>query len=70
MNQPIAISLDAMGGDLGAEVVVPAAINALRRFDDIELILVGDEQIISAQLVKIGQCSSARLRIEHTTEKV
>ncbi|MDQ4147789.1 MAG: phosphate acyltransferase PlsX [Pseudomonadota bacterium] len=70
MNQPIAISLDAMGGDLGAEVVVPAAINALRRFDDIELILVGDEQIISAQLVKIGECSSGRLRIEHTTEKV
>jgi glycerol-3-phosphate acyltransferase PlsX len=59
-----------MGGDLGAEVVVPAATNALRRFDDIELILVGDEQIISAQLVKIGQCSSGRLRIEHTTEKV
>ncbi|HEX2244408.1 MAG TPA: phosphate acyltransferase PlsX [Gammaproteobacteria bacterium] len=70
MNQPIAISLDAMGGDLGAEVVVPAAINALRRFDDIELILVGDEQIISAQLVKIGECSCGRLRIEHTTEKV
>jgi phosphate acyltransferase len=66
----VTISLDAMGGDLGAEIVVPAALDALKRFDDLELILVGDEPTVAAQLAKSGARASSRLRLQHTTQTV
>ena len=37
------IALDAMGGDFGPEVVIPAAIHVVKKFTDIRIILVGDE---------------------------
>ncbi|MBT8119873.1 MAG: phosphate acyltransferase PlsX [Gammaproteobacteria bacterium] len=37
------IALDAMGGDFGPEVVIPAAIHVVKKFRDIHIILVGDE---------------------------
>jgi phosphate acyltransferase len=37
------IALDAMGGDFGPEVVIPAAIHVVKKFSDIHIILVGDE---------------------------
>ncbi len=44
MNKSMAtIALDAMGGDFGPEVVIPAAIHAVKKFNDIHIILVGDE---------------------------
>ncbi len=37
------IALDAMGGDFGPEVVIPAAVHAVKKIKDIHIILVGDE---------------------------
>ena len=37
------IALDAMGGDFGPEVVIPAAAHVVKKFNDIDIILVGDE---------------------------
>ena len=37
------IALDAMGGDFGPEVVIPAAVHVVKKFRDIHIILVGDE---------------------------
>jgi len=37
------IALDAMGGDFGPEVVIPAAVHVVKKFNDIHIILVGDE---------------------------
>jgi glycerol-3-phosphate acyltransferase PlsX len=42
------IALDAMGGDFGPEVVLPAAAHVLKKFRDIHIILVGDESQIRA----------------------
>ena len=64
------ISLDAMGGDIGSEVVVPAAIGALRRFDDINLVLVGDEDVIGKSLSQHHSAVSERLRIQHASQIV
>ncbi len=50
MGNRITISLDAMGGDLGVSVVVPAAIDFLRRDNSVNLILVGIEEEIRAHL--------------------
>jgi len=56
-----------MSGDLGPEAVVPAALDALGRYDDIELVLVGDESRIRE---RIGGSPPGRLSIVHTTEVV
>jgi len=37
------IALDAMGGDFGPEVVIPAAVHVVKKHSDIHIILVGDE---------------------------
>lgn len=67
----IKISLDAMGGDYGPDVVVPSAIAALKEFDaDLSLILVGNKDLLKAKLQQFGQTESDRLRIHHASEKV
>jgi glycerol-3-phosphate acyltransferase PlsX len=50
MPNNVRIALDAMGGDHGASVVLPAAEIALMRHPDIEFTLVGDTQIIKPLL--------------------
>ncbi len=64
----ITISLDAMGGDFGAEVVVPAALNFLKHDPDLNLILVGREEVIKQYLK--GDDAGGRLRIHHASEEV
>ncbi|MEN8133270.1 MAG: phosphate acyltransferase PlsX [Pseudomonadota bacterium] len=70
MTRSKTISLDAMGGDNGADVVVSAAVNAVRRYDDIELILVGDQRLLSEQLKSHDALNMDRLRVHHASEQV
>jgi glycerol-3-phosphate acyltransferase PlsX len=46
MPQPVRISLDAMGGDTGASIVVEGAALALERHPEMRFILAGDEALI------------------------
>jgi glycerol-3-phosphate acyltransferase PlsX len=50
MPKPVRISLDVMGGDHGASVVVPGAALALERHPEIRFLLVGDEAAIAPLL--------------------
>ncbi len=59
-----------MGGDHGPQVVIPAAISTLQRHADVELILVGDESIISAELAKHKHVDMQRLKIHHASQIV
>ena len=61
------IALDAMGGDHGAGVVVPAALRALRDDPELELILVGEEDVLKRTL---GAETSDRIRIQHASQSV
>jgi len=63
------ISLDAMSGDLGAEIVVRAAAATLEKYANLELIVVGDKTELSALVARIIGDES-RLRIEHASEVV
>lgn len=66
----LTIAVDAMGGDQGLDVVIPAILKVLRRHRDVVFILVGDEQSIRAKLgVQLNKWSD-RLRIEHAAEVV
>lgn len=50
MSSRISIALDCMGGDFGPGTVVPAALVALRKHPDLDLILVGNEEAIYSEL--------------------
>jgi glycerol-3-phosphate acyltransferase PlsX len=65
------IALDAMGGDHGAEVVVPAASAFLAKVPGVDLILVGQEDIIAPFLDSGTSAENdARMRIHHASETV
>jgi len=66
MPQKVRIALDAMGGDLGASVVIPGAAIALARRPDAEFLLFGDSAQIEAQLVHHPALKAAS-RVTHTT---
>ncbi len=59
-----------MGGDIGPSVVVPAALKALHVYQDLHLVLAGDEAAIRQCLEKQGTKHDSRLTIRHTTQKV
>jgi glycerol-3-phosphate acyltransferase PlsX len=66
---PIAVALDAMGGDHGPCVVVPAALRALARHERLHLTLVGDEEQIRAYLPR-GDSRIQRIAVHHASQTV
>lgn len=62
----ITVALDAMGGDFGPRVTVPAAVQALLHFPELNVILTGDQALIASQLSSLGYQDNARLRIVHS----
>lgn len=65
----ITLAVDAMGGDHGPKITVPASINALTRYDQLHIILVGDKELIKKELQK-NKYTNTRLSIQHTSEVV
>ncbi|MCG9658629.1 phosphate acyltransferase PlsX [Vibrio mediterranei] len=62
----ITVALDAMGGDFGPSVTVPAAVQALSLFPELKVVLVGDEPSINTQLNLLGYQRSTRLEVMHS----
>lgn len=70
MNKTVTIALDAMGGDHGTSVTVPAALTMLAKYDYLRLILVGKAEVLEP-LVKRHQARlGERLRVHHASEEV
>ena len=69
MKEYPTIALDAMGGDYGPEVVVPAAVDSLRRNPKLSLILVGDEVVLKKTVAGKANFGD-RLTIRHASELV
>ena len=70
MSGQYRIALDAMGGDHGLSVVVPAALQSLQQYNDITLILVGDETQIRAVLAQHKASVSDHLQIQPASQVV
>ena len=70
MTSMYRIALDAMGGDYGLTVIVPAALRALEAYPDIQLILVGDKAQAEAILKEHKASSSDRLQLHHASQVV
>ncbi len=69
MSQTV-IAIDAMGGDHGPSVTVPAALSALKRHKGLRLILVGDEKVLSDELANNGAATGERLTLHHASQVV
>ncbi len=64
------IAVDAMGGDFGPEVTIPASLNCLKKNANLSLILVGDEQVLKSSLADKTGDFSGRLSIQHASQCV
>ena len=70
MGSRYTIALDAMGGDHGPRVVVPAALEVVAEFSDIDLVLVGSEPVIAAALKRTAAVSDGRISVRHASQSV
>lgn len=70
MTRPLTIALDAMGGDIGPDVVIPAALQALKRRPALKLILVGQEEIMAAKLAQLKAKDHPLLTLRHAPQTV
>ena len=66
----VTLALDAMGGDHGPHVVVPAALGVLAEQVDLTLILVGNQELIAHELRLHHAAASDRLQIHHASQQV
>ena len=68
MTPAITIALDVMSGDKGAEAVIPAALDSIKRHKQVNLLLVGDEAVIAQNLP--AEFDSGRIEIQHASQVV
>ncbi|MBA4709157.1 phosphate acyltransferase PlsX [Aquitalea aquatica] len=66
----ITVAVDAMGGDVGLKVTVPASIQFLQDHPNANLILVGDQAAIEAELSRHQGVARSRVHIRHATQVV
>ena len=59
-----------MGGDHGPDIIIPAAVSALKRHPNVKLILVGDEEVLKAKLQTHQLENETRLEIHHASQQV
>jgi glycerol-3-phosphate acyltransferase PlsX len=64
------IALDAMGGDHGPSVVVPAALQTVAENECVSLILVGDQEVIEKTLSSHHPRLPDRVRVHHASQRV
>jgi glycerol-3-phosphate acyltransferase PlsX len=63
------IVLDALGGDAAPEIPIAGALAALEEFDDVEIILTGDEPDLTARL-RHRRYPRERLILQHAPERI
>ena len=70
----ITIAIDAMGGDHGLDVVIPACVRAAQNNPNLKLLLVGDQVQVAQHLKKNGislnNSNNNQFSIEHASEVV
>ena len=66
----ICITIDAMGGDFGPDVTVPAAARAIAAHGDLELLLVGDRERLQPVIEREGLATHTRVHMLHASEIV
>lgn len=66
----ITIAIDAMGGDHGPHVTVPASLSFLKQNPDVNIVLVGLKDAVEVELRRHKASLTSRLRVHHASEVV
>jgi glycerol-3-phosphate acyltransferase PlsX len=66
----ITLAVDAMGGDFGPRVTVPATLAILKKSPQLSVVFVGQESQIQPHLKNLATDISTRITIVHTDEMV
>ncbi len=66
----ITVAIDAMGGDHGLNIVIPACVRSVRQHPDLKLLLVGDQNQIRSELKKLQAADNKQFTIVHASEVV
>ena len=64
------IAIDAMGGDVGLDVTVPAAIDILKKYGRLNIVLVGDETAIQKRLESCPDAVRQQITVHHASQLV
>ncbi len=64
------IAVDAMGGDFAPREIVRGAVEASRAWPDLEIILIGDQDAVRAQLAANKAAESDSLRVVHASQSI
>jgi len=70
MSKPVTIALDAMGGDHGVEVVLPAALDKVNASSQLNLLLVGEPDKLNEKLRSLGAADHPQLEVQPASEVV
>ena len=69
--EKVTISIDAMGGDYGSVVTVPAAFRLLAKYPSVQLILVGNQEVLNKAIAIHGNHElKNRVIVRHASEEV
>ena len=68
MSSDITIAVDAMGGDFGPSEIIPAIKYSVAKHEQLNIILVGKENLILEQLKKNNIKNNNRINISHASE--
>ncbi len=66
----LTVALDAMGGDHGPSVVVPAAFRVLAEQPELRLTMVGDKAVLEQEIARHGSPDAERIAIVHASQQV
>jgi glycerol-3-phosphate acyltransferase PlsX len=66
----LTVALDAMGGDHGPPVIVPAAFRVLEGQPELRLILVGDRGTLEREIARHSSDHADRLSLVHASQQV
>jgi len=64
------IAVDAMGGDFGPSVTVPAVLQALELYPELSMTLVGEADAVKRELAARRSVESNRLHFHHASQRV
>lgn len=64
------IAIDAMGGDFGPHLIVPACIASLVEFPSLHLVLVGQAPVLEELIALHPGVDRAHLQVEHASEVI
>ncbi len=66
----LTVALDAMGGDHGPSVVVPAAFRALEEQPELHLVMVGDQSVLEREIARHSSVHADRVSVVHASQQV